>query len=258
MSFIDSIVDFGKSALGFLGGNSTGSALARSALLGLGLNYLNRSTRKENEAQAAAETRIDMGVREQVDPNTDSPIPVVYGNAYLGGYVTDAVLTNSNQTMWYCLTLCEKTGTLLSTGDDSVISFQEIFWNGSRMQFNGDGVTVRALVDEDGVVNTDVNGLIRVYVYNNGSANPTNITGYAQGNTQPAYNVFPNWTTAHTMDELVFALVRVDYNSTNSVTGLGTMQFRLNNTMKLPGDVLNDYLTNTRYGAGVAPEDIAQ
>jgi hypothetical protein len=257
MSFIDSIVDFGKSAFGFLTGNTTGGALARSALLGLGLNYL-KSTNKENDSATAQETRQDFGVREQVDPDTESPIPVVYGQAYIGGYVTDAVLTNSNQTMWYCLTLCEKTGTLLSTGSDSEIKFQEIFWNGSRIEFNSDGVTARALVDEDGNRSDDINGLVKVYVYNNGSTSPTNITGYSQGNTANAYDVFPNWTSNHTMNELVFALVRVDYNSTKSVTGLGTMQFRLQNSMKLPGDVLNDYLTNTRYGAGIAAEDIAQ
>jgi len=227
MSFLDDIVSFGKN---LFSSDSVGGNLAKSALLGYGLKLINDSIRADNEAPELANT-TDYGVREQVDPNTDSPIPVVYGQAYIGGYVTDAVLTNDNQTMWYCLTLCEKTGTLLST---------------------------KALVDEDGNRSDSINGQVKVYVYKNGSTNPTNIVGYAQGNTANAYDLFPNWTSNHTMDELVFALIRVDYNATNQVTGLGNVQFRLKNSMKLPGDVLNDYFTNSRYGAGVSSGDINQ
>lgn len=254
MSFLDDIVSFGKN---LFSSDSVGGNLAKSALLGYGLKLINDSIRADNEAPELANT-TDYGVREQVDPNTDSPIPVVYGQAYIGGYVTDAVLTNDNQTMWYCLTLCEKTGTLLSTGSDSEIKFQEIFWNTSRIEFNSDGVTAKALVDEDGNRSDSINGQVKVYVYKNGSTNPTNIVGYAQGNTANAYDLFPNWTSNHTMDELVFALIRVDYNATNQVTGLGNVQFRLKNSMKLPGDVLNDYFTNSRYGAGVSSGDINQ
>jgi hypothetical protein len=58
------------------------------------------------------------------------------------------------------------------------------------------------------------------------------------------------------MNDLIFALVRVDYNREKNVTGLGDVTFEVSNSMFLPGDVLNDYMTNTRYGAGIASAEI--
>jgi hypothetical protein len=66
----------------------------------------------------------------------------------------------------------------------------------------------------------------------------------------------PNWTTAHTADNLVFAVVKVVYNKDKNVTGLGDLKFRVTNPMNNPGDVIYDYMTNTRYGAGILPADI--
>jgi hypothetical protein len=58
------------------------------------------------------------------------------------------------------------------------------------------------------------------------------------------------------MSNLVFALVRVDYNREKNVTGLANTIFNVSNTMFQPGDVVYDYLTNTTYGAGIASGDI--
>ena len=82
------------------------------------------------------------------------------------------------------------------------------------------------------------------------------IKGYNATNNNLAYNLFPQWTDAHTMNQLVFALVRIDYNKDKNSTGLGNLQFKLSNTMSMPGDCLYDYMTNTRYGAGIPPEEI--
>jgi hypothetical protein len=54
----------------------------------------------------------------------------------------------------------------------------------------------------------------------------------------------------------VFAIVRVVYNKDKNVTGLGDLKFNVNNPLNNPGDVLLDYMTNTRYGAGITLEDI--
>ena len=78
MSWIDDIVSFGSSALGYLGGNTMGSQLARTALTGLVLNQVYKSVNKGNE-------QTDKGTRIQVDPNPDFSIPVVYGDAVLSG-----------------------------------------------------------------------------------------------------------------------------------------------------------------------------
>jgi hypothetical protein len=58
------------------------------------------------------------------------------------------------------------------------------------------------------------------------------------------------------MNDLIFAVVKVDYNREKNVTGIGDLLFHVDNTMKLPGDVLYDYMTNTRYGAGITATEI--
>lgn len=255
-SFIDQILDVGSSVWKTLTGDGVAGGIAKATALGLLLNEVTNSINKDNQKPEAANTNNpNYSTRTQVDPDTDHSIPVVYGQAFIGGKVTDAVLTNSNQTMWYCLTICEKTGTKID-GTASVISFQEIYWNELKINFQGDGVTVASFTDEDGNTDTGVNGLVKIYLFNNGSTGATKLQGLATGNTLPAYSIFPNWTANHTMNELVFALVRVDYSAEKQLTGLGDVTFKLQNTLTEPGDVLYDYMTNTRYGAGIVAEEI--
>ena len=45
------------------------------------------------------EAQQDMGVRQQVPPSAVNAIPIVYGNAYMGGTFVDAVLTTDQKTM---------------------------------------------------------------------------------------------------------------------------------------------------------------
>jgi len=71
-----------------------------------------------------------------------------------------------------------------------------------------------------------------------------------------ANGIMPSWTPEHTMDDLVFAIVRVDYNRDKNITALGDVKFKIKNTMSQPGDVIFDYMTNTRYGAGIPAEEI--
>lgn len=255
MSFLDDIVDVGSSVWDWATGSSTSAGIARATALGYMLKEVQASINKDNDATKTAK---DFGVREQVDPDTDHNIPVVYGQAFLGGIVTDAVLSDDNMTMWYCITICEKTGVLMSSGADSVISFESVYWNEGKLAFKADGITVASISDADGNTSTEMDGLVKFYFFSGGSNKPVKLAGYGSGNTANANTIFPNWTTSHTMDDLVFALVRVDYNKTKNVTGLGNIEFQMRNTMKMPGDCLYDYMTNTRYGAGITPEEIYQ
>ena len=70
--------------------------------------------------------------------------------------------------------------------------------------------------------------------------------------------MMPHWTntTDYTMEGLVFVMMEVDYDAENSLTGLGAMSFDITNSMNNPGEVLFDYMTNSRYGAGLANADI--
>jgi len=257
MSFLDDIVNVGSKIYGSVSGSGIASSIAKTAALGLILNQVTKSMNKENSVPTNANSpQPDRYVREQLSPDTNHSVPVVYGSAYLKGIITDATLTGDRQTMWYCITICEKTGTLLSTGASSSISFSKVYLNGNEITFGNDGITVVSTTDPDGNVDNQMNGFIKIYCFNNGSSSPVVPTGYSNGSLVHANGVFPNWTTTHTMNGLVFALVSVTYNKERNVTSLGDIQFRLSNTMTLPGDVLNDYMRNTRYGAGLTDAEI--
>ena len=265
MSFLDdiidvgsSVLDFGKTAAGFLGGSGIGSVLARTAITGFALSQITKSINKTNEVNTAPTP--DPGVRLQIDPDPNNQIPVVYGQAVLGGVVTDASLTDDNLTMYYCITLCEKTGnTNLGAGAASEFTFKEIYWDGNRLVFDAaDGVTVTGFVDSAGTLCSTISGQVKVYCYGGGSSSTyqKSPTGFTVANTTNAYNIFPNWTSNHAMTNLVFAIVRVDYSAEKNVRGLADMKFKIANSMSLAGDVLYDYMTNTRYGAGIPSTEI--
>jgi hypothetical protein len=251
MSFLDDIVDIGSSAVGFLTGSGTGASLARTALAGLALNQIAKSVNRDNTNTTNAGSRV------QIDPSTDNKIPVVYGRAVTGGIVTDAELVNSNLTMFFCLTICEKTGNLgLGSGSASTFTFNDVYFNGERIVFKSDGITVDYSVDSAGTQNTNIRDQIKVYCFAGGSSNPVVPAVYSNGSLLPAYSIMPSWTSSHTMDNLIFAIIRVDYNKDKNVTGLGNIEFAVQNSMDLPGDCLYDLMTNTRYGAGIDPAEI--
>jgi hypothetical protein len=166
-------------------------------------------------------------------------------------------MTNTNKTMYYCLTLSEKTGTKLSTGQATDYVFKDVYWNKQRMVFNSDGITVNYTVDAGGNIDRSLSNQVRVYCYKGSSTKPTIPENYTNTATTAAYNIMPGWTSStHFMSDLVFAIVRVDYNRDKNVTGIGDLLFHVESTMSLPGDVLYDYMTNSRYGAGIAAAEI--
>lgn len=253
MSFLSGILDLGKSAVSFLSGNGIGASLAKTAILGFAVNKLSQSTLKDNNSGTQ---NIDQGVRLQAKPDAAAKIPVLYGSAFFGGNISDAAMTNSNKTMWYCLVLSEKTGNVYSTSSASSYVLNNVYWNNQRIVFNSDGITANYTVDTTGVVDRSISGLVKVYFYAGGRTEGQLPSGFT-GVVPDAETLFPNWTSGtHAMDGLIFALVRVDYNRDKGVTGIGDMLFNVTNSLKYPGDVLYDYLTNTTYGAGISSGDI--
>jgi hypothetical protein len=255
MSFLDDIVDFGKSAIQYFSGNGTAAALLRTVGMIMVVNQLNQN--KGNDPNPAA--NIDDGVRLQIPPATNNKIPILYGTAYFGGIITDAVMTNTNKTMYYCLTLSEKTGTKLSDGQASDYVFKDVYWNDQRIVFNSDGITANYTVDRNGVVDNSISNQVKVWCYKGSTAKADHTIpeNYTNTNTVHAATIMPNWTTStHFMNNLLFSIVRVDYNREKNITGIGDMKFQIQNNMKLPGDCLYDYMTNTRYGAGIDPAEI--
>jgi hypothetical protein len=251
MSFLDDIVDTGKSVIGVFSGDSTGATLARTALLAYGLNQLNK-----NNQPGTVPAAPDLGVRLQVNPDPEHKIPVIYGQAFLGGIITDAEIANNNNTMYYCITICEKTGNKLSDGLTSQISFNDIYWNDQRIVFDTDGITAAYTVDRDSNVDYSVANQVKVYCFSGSSSSPVVPVDYTNLALTSAYSIMPNWTSNHTMNDLIFAIVRVDYNKEKNITSLPTVTFDITNNMTQPGDCIYDYMTNTRYGAGINPSDI--
>jgi hypothetical protein len=231
--------------------------LFKTVLTGYILGQVSSSRNTGNNSVSDQPDEPDWGVRLQLSADTNTKIPVVYGRAFTGGKLFDTRMTNDNRTMHYALVLSEKTGlTTLGAGPDSVFSFRDIYWNNSRIVFDSDGITASYMVDRNGKIDRSIDGLVKVYCYNNGSESgvvPDNYTG-----TVPhAYNVMPYWDSADTADELVFIVVEVNYSKEKNISGLGNVLVDLENSMTLPGDCLYDYMTNTRYGASIASEDIA-
>jgi hypothetical protein len=224
MSFISDIVDTASS---FLSSDGIGASLAKTALAGYALNQITNSITPEDanagNNAATSTTKVDPGVRQQVDASTDNAIPVVYGSAVLGGKVFDAVMEPSGDVMWFALAICEKTGGIASRGGfPSKIKFNAVYWNNSLVVWDYDGFSVKQFYDPDsGNTTDDPDQLVQIYLYNNGSRGPMLVDsiygpGYGSqggdGGHAYAYDLMPGWTNQHTADNLVFALVKVTYN----------------------------------------------
>ena len=195
------------------------------------------------------------GNRQQVPPATDNKIPVVYGSAYVGGIITDLIISNNNQTLLYCLTLAEVTNSNADQTPDT-ISFGNIYYGGKRVVFDGTGYTVASLIDEStGLADTSVAGKIKIYLYRNGSSQPTNSTLSAQQVTLNVGGTY-YWTGSMQMPNCAFALVVLTYSVSANIRGINQTKFQVINSRSSTGDCIYDYLINTRYGAALPESQI--
>jgi hypothetical protein len=261
MSWFEDLVDVGSSLVSgvtdFFSSKSVGANLAKTALLGYTLNRVNSTVNKSNAHQIPSPNApVDPGVRLQVPPASDYKVPVVYGAATFGGVITDAWLTTDRQNMYYVITLCERTGTKLSNSTASAFVFNDVFLNDNRVIFQNDGITVDYMIDREGNQDISVRNLVEIYCYAGDSDTPVVPEYYTNAGLDPAYDIMPNWDSSFTMDDLVFAIVKITYTKDKGVNGVPNMKFSITNTMSLPGDCIYDYMTNTRYGAGIDPADI--
>lgn len=254
MSFLDDVIGVGKAVFG---GDSLGSSLARTAALGAAVYLMNRSSKGNDVGSGASSATPDPRNRIQLQPSPENRIPVVYGSAFVPGIITDAQISNNNNTMHFVFTICEKTGTLLSDSTQSEFTFEDIYYNDQRVVFKEDGFTVNYTVDRDSNVDYSLQDLVKVYCYAGSSSNPVVPEGYSNSSLDNASEIMPDWTTNHTMSDLIFAIVEVNYNRDKGVTQApSNMKFHISNTLTQPGDCLYDYMTNTRYGAGLATTEI--
>ena len=245
------------------GGGVIGS-LVRTVAMGYVLKKLSASTNKDATNSNSSNNNgigtpgIDNGVRLQVDPDPNQKIPILYGSAFFGGIVTDAVMSNNNQRMHYVVTLGEKTGTLYSNSSATSYGISNVYWDDQTVTFKADGVTVDYTTDRSGNRDTSLNDLVEIYFYagGSGSANQRFPAG-SSGTAVNAYSVVSGWTSAHAMTNLIFAVIEVNYNAEKNIKGLTkNLKFQITSSMNKPGDVLYDYITNGLYGANIANAEI--
>ena len=192
------------------------------------------------------------GGRIQLPPATDNKIPVVYGSAFVGGPIIDAKISTDQKTMWYIIALAEHTDTTVGT---NYTFGNEMYYDGKLVTF-GTGAAVASLTNNNqgtAQVDTTVAGSLFIYLFSNGSSSGTNTGGQTaiQILQDSAIPVAQRWTSNNTMTNCAFAIVKVIYNNDAGLTNLGSLTVRLVNNLTKPGDVLKDYMLNTRYGCAI-------
>ena len=244
-------MDFFSGVWSWFTGSSLSSALTKTALLGYVSRLLGNST---GSTSTGSNEIVDKGVRLQLNPDTENKIPVLYGEAYFGGYITDAQLSSDYKKMTYCLTLAELTGNKLSTSGPTSYTFDGVYINNNRVVFKSDGVTVDYTLDSSGNQDVSARDLIKIYFY----CNQTGVQPQGYGGITPSpFSTMPGWSAlTHSMSGLCYAIVEITYNKDKGISSLPTFTFHVTSDCVLPGDVLYDYMTNTRYGAGISSADI--
>lgn len=196
----------------------------------------------------------DQGVRLQATADPSNRIPVVYGEAFTGGRLIDVEMSSDNRTMYYVIAFCEQTGTAID-GTPSEIVFKDIYINNMRCVFESDGVTVDYTQDRNQLPDRSLQGLVKVYCYSGNSSSPVGVEGFT-AHTNSASTVMPSWTASDSMSDLIFAVVTMEYAPGKNIDSLPEITAHLQNSLSEPGDCLYDYMTNTRYGAGIAESEI--
>lgn len=213
----------------------------------------------------------DPGVRIQVPPDTTRSIPIVYGDAYIGGKFVDAVMTTDSTTMYYVMAVS-------CISPDGQFTFDKTkFYYGDRLcTFDTTSVDtferarVLGLTDGAGNVDTKMSGKIYIHLFrstaagvitnldvngnNAGAATPQNLMSNANGLAAGL-----EWAASgRQMNGLAFAIIKLVYSRDAETTQLLPVTFAAKHTLRgtgvaKPGDVWYDYMTNPVYGGAVDP-----
>lgn len=209
-------------------------------------------------------SRQDNGVRQQVPPATVNSLPVVYGDAYLGGVYVDAALSQDQKVMYHVFAIS-------SISQNGQFSYDQTkFYYGDRLiTFDStDRTKVISLTDGNGNVDTKINGKLFINLYTsnnagtitstNGASAPSVVMGYnsLDKKTVPSNVAWPS--SGRQMYNTAFAIAKLIYSADAGTTSLSPITFYARQYLNSqgvakPGDVWYDYLTNTEYGGAVDP-----
>jgi hypothetical protein len=99
------------------------------------------------------ESQQDMGVRQQVPPSQVNAIPIVYGDAYMGGTFVDAVLTTDQKTMYYVLaisSISQANATLGTNAGTFNFDMSEMYYGDRLISFASSGTVQAASIFNGG------------------------------------------------------------------------------------------------------------
>ena len=210
-------------------------------------------------------TGVTNNARIQAQPNTTTPIPVVYGDAFLGGKFVDACLTTDGQNMFYVMAISG-----ISNAGQFNYDLTKIYYGDRICTFDSTNHTkVVSLTDNAGNVDTKINGKLYINLYvSDSGGNVTPMNGaplpWASGTSTSmgsgsGLSSAQQWaSTNRRMNGLAFAIIKLTYSSDAGTTQLSPVTFKctqyLNNQgCAKPGDVWYDYMTNGIYGCAVDP-----
>jgi hypothetical protein len=208
------------------------------------------------------ETQQDMGVRQQVPPSAVNAIPIVYGDAYMGGTFIDAVLSENQKAMYYVLALSS-----ISPNGQFTFDQTDMYYGDRKITFDAtDTAKVVSLTDEAGNVDTKINGYLWIGLYTSSQAGTITSTNWfapsvVMGPTTPFVD-YPiaagqQWpASGRQMNGTAFAIATLIYSRDADTTQLQPITFKvkqaLNGTgVAKAGDVWYDYMTNAVYGGAV-------
>ena len=231
---------------------STVASFAARTLLTVGITKL-LANRNESTAPTGAQ---DNNGRIQLDPSTANKLPMIYGNAFVEGAITDAKISTDQQTMWYVITFSEA-GTLSNAFQ---WEYKQIFWNNNELTFDNTDYTkvISWSNNADPVqTSTKINGKMNVYLYDRNSNSPVNTALTAIQVLQDSeIPVDQRWTSTDTMEDTIFMIVKMKFDRDAGTTNVGNFKVQLTNNFIQPGFAIYDYLINPVYGCGIPSANV--
>lgn len=213
-------------------------------------------------ATTPADAGGEGGARIQLPPATSNKLPVIYGSAFVGGSITDAMLSTDQKTMWYVVALAEHSDDQGGGGGTYTYDTTKCYYDGKQIQFASptDG-QVTGLITNTSTpqVDTRCNGFLYVYLFTNGSSSGINTGGQTAAQILSTTNGVPAaqaWGVNQTMTNCAFAIVKVIYSADGGTTGIGALTVNITNSLTKPGECILDYMLNERYGCGLPIDSI--
>lgn len=208
------------------------------------------------------------GARQQVPPDTTIPVPIAYGECFMGGKFVDAALTTDNKVMYYVMAI-----SCISENGTFTFDKTNMYYGDRKITFYGpDPAAVESLTDGQGNVDNKIFGLLKISLFT--SDKNGNITNHTLPGVMPwgagdsvmgpdsGLDAALQWaTTNRKMNGLAFAIIRLVYSQEGGTTQLQPITFYVKQYLNgpfvaKPGDVWVDYMTNPIYGAAVPIEYI--